>query len=184
MARALVVALSMAVIVGLSGTVSAREQRAKTSWRSETEGSPIATIDGQWSVSDEGIDRVQFRGPHVAGNRTTFQARWTSPWVTVSNARSVELAAEGGLEFLQAPGTAVDVVEMTRIREKGGKWSPWMRFRLPSQGTWGGVWWSSGTLSLWVGNPRPQRLRFEWRLVGEAKAVSHLEGWAEVSLAR
>lgn len=183
MRRFLVIALAMAL--GLVPATSwSGPQRAKTSWTSETEGSPVATIDGQWSVTDGGVDHVEFRGPHVVGERTTFEARWLSPWVRVTSSRAVEMWTEGGIEFLQAPETAVDVAEMVRVKEKGGRWSGWLRFRLPSEGTWGGVLWTSGTVSFSVGRPRPRHLRFEWRLVGEAKAVSHLKGWAEVTLSR
>lgn len=178
----LAVALTVALIPG--GTSWSGPERAKSSWTSETEGSPVATIDGGWSVTDGGVDRVDFRGPHVVGARTTFEARWLSPWVRVTSARPAEIATEGGLEYVQAPATAVEVAEQVRVREKGGRWSRWFGFRLPNEGTWGGVLWASASMSVSSGKPRARNLRFEWRLVGEAEAVSHLEGWAEVHLLR
>jgi hypothetical protein len=184
MKRLLVLTLAMALLVVPAGSSWSGPQRAETSWSSETEGSPVATINGQWSETTDGADRVDFEGPHVIGERTTFEARWLSPWVKWTGSRPVEIETEGGLEYLQDPESSFDLIEMVRVKQKGRRWGRWMRFSTPNEGNWGGVFWFSGTMLLSDGKPRPQRLRFEWRLVGEARAVSHLTGWAEVTLSR
>lgn len=162
---------------------SSSEERAETSWRSETDGSPVATVTGSWSEVGE-RDRVDFEGVHILGARTSFEARWLSPWVTWTASDPVGFESSGEMSFESTTARTIKIVAMMRAKKKGHPWGQWMKVRYSSRGTSGGAGWGMGTASFVGGKAPPERLRYEWRLLGEVTGVTRLDGSVEVGLSR
>jgi hypothetical protein len=169
--------LLVTVIVGLlivPQAALAREVGA--TWESETQGLPVSTTLGRWTVSDDGRSaELIFAGGHLIEAGTTFRATWLTPFTTKDEVATFESSYE--VENENQFGENVRITQSFRFREKGEEWWPWMTsrhtFKPGSNGMGGG--------SAFEGGDKDQ-VQFEWRWTGRIVAPTFLRGSAILSI--
>lgn len=155
-------------LVLLPQSASARE--AGATWKSETEGSPVSTLQGEWTTNASGRKvELNFVGGHLVHAGTTFRASWVTPYTTKGERARFESQFE--LQNLNEVGKSIPLAESFRFRRKGHRWSGWIVSRTklrPGSTALGSASWFEGGSSV--------QTRFEWRLTGSIKAPTYLEG--------
>lgn len=167
--KIIIVCLIAAALTG--SFVPAKAASPNPYWRA-TSNLPLETVDGEWSVTDDGRSAtLSFKGVNVVGQDTTFWAGWRSPWVKASELE------DGELNVLADPIATGELKVMTRVQGKGRAWGPW--FRLPM------AWADGGGNYMWAGSassPFQGVVRYDWKMVGDVSGNTYIEGFAEISV--
>lgn len=169
----LVVALAV-LLLAIPQAAIARE--SGPTWESETQGSPVSTLQGHWTESDDGRSvELVFLGGHLVQAGTTFTATWLSPFTTAGERPRYRHSYE--MENFNELGEDIELIESFRFRSKGDKWFPWMTFRTRLKP---GFNFMGGGGDFRGGSKRP--VQFEWKLTGTIEAPSYLRGSATFSI--
>jgi hypothetical protein len=146
----------------------------KKTFKAETEGSPQPTIRGSWNeeMSSPEQARLTFEGGHAAGEYTTFEATWISPPSTSS--KKPLLSVDYELTYSNAAGDDISLVQYVRARFRRGKWGRWVpaRMKIPA----GESDTVRGPLQMVVPVAAPDRVIFQWKIVGKIVAPAAIKG--------
>ncbi|MBA2725679.1 MAG: hypothetical protein H0U53_06795 [Actinobacteria bacterium] len=165
-ARALLTTLVLLMLVPQS--VSARE--VGPTWKSETEGSSVSTLQGEWTTKARGRKaELSFVGGHLIQAGTTFRATWLTPYSAKGKQARFEHQLE--LENHNQLGKSIPLAESFRFRNKGHRWSGWIMSRTKLRP--GSTFFGSGS---WFQGGGAVQTHFEWRLTGSIKAPTYLKG--------
>lgn len=171
--RSLTTLLAIGVLY-LPSAAHAREPGP--TWRSETTGSPVSTMQGRWTESDDGRTvELTLIGGHLVEAGTTFEATWLTPFTTKGETPRFESSYE--FENHNDLGDVIHLTQGFRFREKGGEWWPWFTNTHKLRA---GTNFVGGT-SMFGGGRRKQ-MQFEWRLTGTIEAPTYLKGSASFSI--
>ena len=173
-ARRLLAALLALGVTLLPSAAQAREPGP--TWHSETDGVPVSTMQGHWTVSDDGRSlELVFAGGHLIQAGTTFEATWLTPFSSEGQRPRFESSYE--MENLNQLGEDIELVHSFRFRSKGERWFPWITFKTKLRPGFN----SAGGGSSFSGGPR-RPAQVEWKLTGTITAPTYLRGSAVFSI--
>jgi hypothetical protein len=133
---------------------------------------PISALAGRWTTSSEREVHLDFAGGHAAGEKTTFEASWVSPYT--SKGEVPEFSGDLSISSMNAFGKDIFLTDMFRFRYKGKPWSPWFRHRSKLKPGWTGL--GSGMAFMSFGKAE---VKFEWRLKGTITGPAEIDGYAD-----
>ena len=164
-------ALLIAVAVMQVGPAAAKSP----TFHSSTDGSPAATLVGNWTESPDGRTvTLQFVGGQMVGAGTKFKAAWQTPWTTAG--KRPRFDGSFNFESLNSLGESYRLFWEIRYRARGKKWSPWLRHSFGfKEGTFSGAGGGSA-----FGSFSRESYRFEWRLAGKIVKPTTLTGTVDL----
>lgn len=155
--------------------------KPKSTFTSETEGSPQPTIVGSWGEGADTSNKatLTFDGGHVAGGYTRFAGTWISPPATAS--KVPEMDVDYDFAYSNALGEEVSIIQSARARYPGGKWGKWVKVPITLKAAESNVI-QDANLSIVTPLSKPGRVEFQWKITGKFVGPATLHGEFSLSV--